>query len=338
MPNSKSCVVGFDAFIDYITKPIAGRENNEPRYFRDSGEYADFLRDRKDKSFSVELETPETRIGGNNPNMSRILSGCGARVVSFGAYGREAIEPVFLPLAEQCRLVSFGNPGKCTSYEFAVNKMMNFYNMEKRDYTWENLLKFISAEEIASVMENADIIIFVNLSEQPAVLDIMEMMLKTIFPRFTERKLFFADFSDCTHLSHNELSRSFGFLRALKSFGALTVSVNENEYRVLSRHAGIVAPGLASFRRALEADRLILRTLETFYCSSESGETQVPNEVVSEPRYLTGAGDAQNAGFCLGMLEDMPVREMLLTGVRAGNLYIKTGEVNPDKLFGGASK
>ena len=345
MPGTKSCVVGFDAFIDYITRPIADRENNEPKYFHDSGEYADFLRDRKDKSFSVELETPQIRIGGNNPNMSRILSGCGADVVSFGAYGKTAIDPVFLPLAERCRLVSFANPGKCTSYEFTVNKMMNFYNMDRRDYTWENLMKFISPEEIGSIMNRADIIIFVNPSEQPAVLDIMEMLLKTIFPRFTGRKLFFMDFSDCSHLSHNELSRSFGFLRALKSFGALTVSVNENEYRILSRHAGIPAPdgetcgaGLASFRKALEADRLVLRTLKTFYCSSSSGQTEVPNEIVDDPSYLTGAGDAQNAGFCLGMLEDVSEKEMLLTGVRAGNLYIKTGEVNPEMLFKGVSK
>ena len=342
--KQKCCFIGFDAFIDYITRPIADKGNSTPKYFHDVEEYAAFLCKRNDKSFSIELEIPEIRIGGNNPNMSSILSRCGVDVVSFGAYGKTVIDPVFLPLAEQCRLVSFANPGKCTAYEFTVNKMMNFYNMDKRDFTWENLLKFISLEEIISLLDRTDMIIFVNLGEQPAVLNIMEMFLKMIFPRFTGRKLFFVDFSDCRHMSSAELSRSLDFIRGLKPFGTLTLSVNENEYHHLSSHAGIPShkdksrrAELRSFREALGIDQVILRTLDTFYYSSSSAETQVPNEVVEDPRFLTGAGDAQNAGFCLGMLAGMSVKEIVLTGVRAGNDYIRTGEVNPEFIFKGVS-
>ena len=343
-PKQKHCFVGFDAFIDYITKPIMGKGDGAPRYFNDLGEYAAFLRDRNDKSFSVELEIPEIRMGGNNPNMSGILSSCGVDVVSFGAYGKTVLDPVFLPLAEQCRLVSFANPGKCTAYEFTVNKLMSFYNMDERDFTWENLLSFISFEEIALLLDQTDMIIFVNLGEQPAVLNIMEMFLKTIFPRFTERKFFFMDFSDCSHMSNAELSRSFDFIRGLEPFGTLTLSVNENEYHHLSRHAGFSSPkdefcgtDLACFRKTLGACQVILRTLNTFYFSSPSAEIRVSNMIVDDPRFLTGAGDAQNAGFCLGMLANMPVEEMLLTGVRAGNHYIRTGEVNPEYIFEGVS-
>lgn len=343
--KQKRCFVGFDAFIDFITRPIICKENGVPRYFHDLNKYATFLLDMNDKSFSIELEIPRIKMGGNNPNMSGILSNCGVDVVSFGAYGKTSLDPVFLPLAKQCRLVSFANPGKCTAYEFNVNKIMNFYNMDKRDFTWENLLAFISADEIIDLLNPADIIIFVNLAEQPAVLNIMEMFLKIIFPHFTERKHFFMDFSDCSHMTSVELKRSFDFIRNLESFGTLTLSVNENEYRQLSGHAGFLSEKnnscdekLASFREAIGASQVILRTLETFYFSSSSLETQVPNKIVEDPQFLTGAGDAQNAGFCLGILAGMPIEEMLLTGVYAGNNFINIGEVKPEFISIGGAK
>jgi hypothetical protein len=344
--KQKRCFVGFDAFIDYITKPIAGKEGGpkggSKRYFHDLGEYAAYLSGRNDKSFSVELEVPDVKMGGNNPNISNILSRCGVDVVSFGAYGAPVMDPIFLPLAEKCRLVSFANPGLCTAYEFTISKMMNFYNMDSRDFTWENLLKYISLEEIISLLKPADMILFVNLGEQPAVLNIMEMFLKHVFPRFTERKHFFLDFSDCGHMGEGELARSFDFLKNVKTFGDVVLSVNENEFRLLSRCSGGGAngetgeyggAGLKAFRETLGVDAVLLRTLRTFYFSSvEKGAFQVPNDIVENPRFLTGAGDAQNAGFCLGLLAGQPVEKALLTAVRAGNLYIRDGTVDPNFL------
>ncbi|GHU75845.1 hypothetical protein FACS189461_2690 [Spirochaetia bacterium] len=338
----KRCFVGFDAFIDYITRPIAGKEGGVKRHFHDLEEYAAFLSQRNDKSFSVELEVPGVKMGGNNPNISGILSRCGVDVVSFGAYGVPVMDPIFLPLAEKCRLVSFANPGKCTAYEFAVSKMMNFYNMDSRDFTWENLLRCISPEEIVSLLMPADMILFVNLGEQPAVLNIMEMFLTHVFPRFTGRKRFFLDFSDCSHMGKDELARSLDFLKNLKPFGDVILSANENEFRILSGRGDTgeyTGAALKTFREALGVDAVLLRTLRTFYFSiTEStkitegeGEVfQVPNDIVENPRFLTGAGDAQNAGFCLGLLAGQPVEKALLAAVRAGNLYIRTGEVDPN--------
>jgi len=170
------------------------------------------------------------------------------------------------------------------------------------------------------------------------------MLLKTIFPRFTGQKLFFMDFSDCSHMTDDELARGFKFIRALEPFGTLTLSVNENEYHHLSHRIGFPShkgdpstSDITSFRQIIGASQVILRTLNTFYFSSSSMEVLVPNEFVEEPHFLTGAGDAQNAGFCLGILAGMPIREMLLTGVRTGNLYIRTGEVNSEFIFEGVS-
>jgi hypothetical protein len=339
--KQKRCFVGFDAFIDYITRPIAGREGGKPRYFHDPDEYSAFLNCQTNKSFSVELEIPDVKIGGNNPNMSDIISSFGVDVVSFGAYGKPALDPVFLPLSGRCRLVSFANPGKCTAYEFSVSKMMNFYNMDPRDFTYENLLRYVSEEALFEILEHMDMIIFVNLGEQPAVLNIMEMILRRIFPKFREPKLFFVDFSDCSHMSAGELTRGLDLLKNLKAFGDVYLSVNEHEFRILSRHAGnpdggeAGAEALRAFRKAAGADTVILRTLGHFYFSSPGESLQVDNRIVEEPRCLTGAGDAQNAGICLGLLAGLSMEEVLMAGVRTGNCYIRTGAVDPRFLCEG---
>jgi hypothetical protein len=347
-PQGKKCFIGFDAFIDYITRPVAGCDGGENRYFHSLEEYARFLAGQGKKSFSIELETPKVKIGGNNPIMSDILSRFGLEVVSFGAYGKPLLDPVFLPLSQRCKVVSFANPGKCTAYEFTVSKMMNYYNMDPRDFTYENLLNYLSEDEIIAIMEPQDLIVFVNLGEQPAALNIMEVFLTRIFPRFEGKKQFFLDFSDCSHMPDGELARSLKFLKNLRVFGNVALSVNENEYRFLSGRMGIAPQSgdslngeaekgsLERFRETAGADQVMLRTLETFYYSSHAEKAQVPNAVVDGPRFLTGAGDAQNAGFCLGLLAGMSPEEMLLTAVRAGNRYIRTGSVDPNTFFEGA--
>jgi hypothetical protein len=331
----KRCFVGFDAFIDYITKPIAGRDDGKVRYFRDLGEYANFLAGQGDKSFSVELEIPRMKIGGNNPIFSDIMSRFGVQVVSAGAYGKPSLDPVFSSLASQCRLISFANPGKCTALEFPINKVMNYYNMDAADFTYANLLRFIGEDDLIDLIDGMDMVVLVNLGEQPAVLNIIEALIENVFPKSGGPKNFFVDLSDCSRMSPAELDRVTGILKNLGSLGRVILSTNENEFAQLT---GTIAHGAAQTvplsavrgcREALSVDTLILRTLHTFYGVSAREECTVANIVVADPFCLTGAGDAQNAGICLGLLEGLSLEESLLAGVQTGNCFIRTGTAGP---------
>jgi sugar/nucleoside kinase (ribokinase family) len=137
-------------------------------------------------------------------------------------------------------------------------------------------------------------------------------------------------------MSKEELSRGINLLKNLRAFGEVILSANENEFHILAAHTG-VDPGRAgncqsalnTFRNAAAIDQVILRTLPAFYFSSSWGELCVENQYVEDPQYLTGAGDAQNGGICLGLLAGLPVEEALMAGVWAGNCYIRTGTVEP---------
>jgi hypothetical protein len=186
--RQKNCFLGFDAFIDYITKPIATGKGEAARYFGNIEEYAEFLQEHKNKSFSIELEPPRVKIGGNNPIMSRILSRCGVQVVTAGPYGIPRPNPLFQPIFEQCKVISFSDPGICTAYEFSINKIMNYYNMNAGDFSYEHLLKYVSEEELVSIFDMMDLVVFVNIGEQPAVLNILEAIEERVLPKLYGQK------------------------------------------------------------------------------------------------------------------------------------------------------
>jgi hypothetical protein len=332
--RQKKCFIGFDAFIDYITKPIIAGKGESTRHFGSIDEYVKFLQRHKNESFSIELEPPRVKIGGNNPIMSEIISRHGVQVVTAGPYGIPKPNPLFQPILEQCKVISFSDPGACTAYEFSVNKIMNYYNMNIDDFSYEHLLKYVSEEELISIFDKMDLIVFVNISEQPAVLNILEAIEERVLPRLHRKKTFFIDFADCTHMTITELQRGISFLGRLGQFGTTVLSVNENEFQVFWRHIKNLSflkyklpDSLQHCRELLSVDSLILRTLHFFFCSSEGEELSVNNSVVENPVYITGVGDAQNAGICLGILEGYSMKDALETGVRAGNVYLNTGIV-----------
>ncbi|GHV02969.1 hypothetical protein FACS189485_04870 [Spirochaetia bacterium] len=333
--KQKRCFIGFDAFVDHITKPIAEKDDKTNQHFKSLEEYAHYLLDRKESSFSLEMEIPETKIGGNNPIISDILSGFGVQVITAGAYGKPDIDPLFVPLSKKTRLISFSNPGKCTSFEFTYNKLMSYYNMDPKDFTYDNLINYLPEDELVDIMDNTDIIIFVNVCEQLAVMNILEAIADRVLPKSTGTRRFFIDLSNCGQLSYNELQRVVEFLKKLGNFGKVILSTNENEFQTLFNFYGKntynksnLKDAVRFVRKELGIDTLILRTLEWFYCNSPGIEQQAENIIVENPRYLTGVGDAQNSGICLGLLLSLPVNEVLYAGVRAGNCYLQNGEVS----------
>jgi sugar/nucleoside kinase (ribokinase family) len=86
---------------------------------------------------------------------------------------------------------------------------------------------------------------------------------------------------------------------------------------------------LSLFRKKLPIRSIVLRTLRHFYYSSEEEEITVDNNIVESPLCITGAGDAQNAGICLGILGGLSMHKALEAGVWSGNSYIRTGTVEP---------
>jgi hypothetical protein len=56
---------------------------------------------------------------------------------------------------------------------------------------------------------------------------------------------------------------------------------------------------------------------------------EVQGRLVTSPKVLTGGGDNLNAGYCLGLLGQLPFEQCVLLGIAASGSYIENGE-SPD--------
>jgi hypothetical protein len=332
--KGKSCFIGFDAFIDYITKPVLDKSNGNKTFFKTVDEFAGYLLSKKGLSFSIELETPKKKLGGNNPITCDIISSFGVKVTSAGPYGVPSPDPMFQELGKKCELISFSDPGVSHCYEFTRNKMLNYYNMNANDFTYQNFLRYTSEQKLIDLFNKINMALFLNISEQPAILDILKGLTENILPAVKNKKTFFLDLADCSCLQKNELENVIAFIKKLQNFGETILSANENEFKTLFRsvygtddRSPDFSKTLELCRTALSLDTIIVRTLPVFFYRNATETITVDNRLVETPVFITGAGDAQNAGICLGLLSGFTAEDCLKTGVETGNAYMKKGFV-----------
>ncbi len=326
-----SCVIGFDAFIDTLTRPLFRREGKTTEYFENLPALATYLLQKQNHSVAIELDMICQKAGGNNPIISSALCQAGLKVTSIGPFGSPQIEPEFAELHQNCQLYSLGEPGRCLAYEFSVSKLMNFINMNQDCFQFDKLLQAVGSErKLADIFQQAKLWVFVNMSEQPAVIQLWQELREHYLPLAVsayDKELFF-DLSDCDRLSISTLEYALSVMKDFAQRTTVSLSLNENEFSSLCRLYSIASTtddALAKLREVLAIQRIILRKLDYFFAIDSLGEYRIPNIVEANPKILTGAGDSQNAGICLGILAGLSLPEALTLGVQLGNYYIRQG-------------
>lgn len=335
-----SCVIGFDAFIDHITKPIRKRNADNLTYFETLNEYSRFLLSKGEMSGAIELDEVVRKYGGNNPIMSYALGKSGVAVHSIGAYGELAVNPEFSEIQKFCTLYPFTMPGECWSYEFASSKLMNYINMNEEDFSYESIVKCTGNENLINIIENSQLVVLVNYSEQTKVIDIWNGIIENTLPNIKKSKNFFFDLSDCTRISKTYIHECHLTMLKFKKFGKVYLSLNQNEFLKLTSifiddeikintetKTDEISKYVDRLKNKLDLDCLILRTLDNFYTSNENGVDVVENIFVPIPKCLTGAGDNQNAGICIGIMCGLNIQDSLKVGALYGNFYIKNGRM-----------
>lgn len=330
------CIVGFDAFIDHITKYIRERDAETVTYFETLKEYAEFMINKGEMSGSIEMIELSKKLGGNNPILSYGLGKTGAKVISIGAYGEDKIHPIFTDIQKYCSLYTFTAPGECWSTEFTNNKIMNYINMDGEDFTYQKITESIGENTFIDMVEQAGLIVLVNYSEQTKVLDIWKGLLEKALIRAAAPRKFFFDLSDCTKLTDTSIYECLDTISKFRNYGKVFLSLNENEFSKLcalyisfevncKTNKDVLNEYLIKLKQCISVDYIILRTLTVFYAVGDSDVEAVPNLIEENPLYLTGAGDNQNAGICMGLMSELSISDSLVLGVLYGNYYIRNG-------------
>lgn len=326
-------LVGFDGFVDSILKPIKVKNQTYYQPFKTIEEFSDYLKEKKGKSCSIEMELQDEKIGGNMPIVSNALGCLGCSPICIGAFGLPNIHHVFKNISDKCKLISVSNPGYCNALEFEDGKLMLAVNTDIDDLDYTKIVMHIGEETLVQYFDECDAVALLNWGEVIKSNSIWENILHRIVPKcsFDKRKIMFIDFSDFSKRSNDDIYKMLEILNEFSKFFDITVSLNENELDLFWKFIGF-----SDYNNSLEEKALILKKkipcknfvihLLEKACYFEDGVfCEIEKEVVKNPKVITGGGDNFNAGLLFGLLSEMSLKDAVNFGNKLSCLYVKNG-------------
>ena len=334
-------VIGFDGFVDSIIKVVDKRHDPE-RYdpIATIDQLGRKIAAAAGHSSNYELVTTLEKLGGNGPIMADAMAALGTPVTYIGALGYPTLHPVFEPLQERARVISFCEPGFTDALEFEDGKLMLGKHGSLREVNAERLREVVGDDRLNKVLGSARMLGMVNWTMLTRMGEIWAHLIEDVLPRLDEpasgRRWVFIDLADPEKRNTEDIEAAlrmcgrfqeradvicgFNLKEAVQVAGVLGVETgDETEAAIetmargirekLGVHTVVVHPraGAAAAAKTPEG--------------TESGCFHGP--LVRSPRLSTGAGDNFNAGFCLGRLAELPIDQSLCAGTAVSGFYVR---------------
>lgn len=323
--TASKVVLGFDAFVDVITRPIAeGSACQISRYFETMEEFGRYIVDRSGTNGSVELAEQSVKLGGNTPNLAYALGRLGARIHCLAPFGQPDINPVFQPLLQYGTLFSTGEPGISYALEFSNGKLFLALNRSVNQLSWPQIVDALPLERLRELTESARVICFLNWSEVPGSTSIIRELTANVLKGLPGTRPFLIDLSDCSRRSTQDLNEILDLIAHLPPSVQPVLSMNQNEANMVCR-----ALSISKEIPEKECGRLLLDALNLHWVVihnrlrsvlvSRKGFASYETRMTCEPQLLTGAGDNFNAGLCAGLIMELDLVDCLhLAGLSSG--------------------
>jgi hypothetical protein len=331
--SSLPAMVGYDGFVDEIIAVVDKRLDFERHTTIDTIEvFADKVRAASGRSSNFELVVKAVKLGGNGPIMANALGAAGLPITYIGNLGYPTLHPVFEELAERSTMYSIAEPGHTDALEFSDGKLMMGKLATLKDVNWANLKERIGLDRIVEAFENARLISAVNWTMVPAMEGIWEGLIGEVLPKLSQQKrIYFFDLADPEKRTSEDKRRVLGFIKQFMPFGEVVLGLNLKEAIQVAEVLDL--PEVREMEIELDAGRIreavgisgVVIHPRSGAAADIRGECATfLGPMVQEPMISTGGGDHFNAGFCLGLLLDMPVAESLCLGTATSGYYVRT--------------
>jgi hypothetical protein len=253
-------LVGFDGFVDSITRLVDVRSSMEPSAYRaitSIRALAERIGAAAGLSTNIERVTVEDRFGGNGPLMAGALARLGAPVAFVGAIGEVggasssagggAIHPQFAEFASRCaEVVAVGPPSHTVCLEFDDGKVMLNETGAVQAVTWARVVEVVGRARLEAMVARARLLGIVNWSLMGGVPGIWEGLAREVLPRVGgiagadgARRLF-VDLSDPAKRTDADVGAMLGHLRMLEGAGLrVMLGLNMAEASRIARVAGV---------------------------------------------------------------------------------------------------
>ena len=343
-PVSKKAFVGFDGFVDFIKKAVKQRRAGEITYYETLTDFSDRIRAATGKSGQVELITKKVKLGGNAPILANALGKLGVTSYCAGSMGYPKLHTVFSSMNERCRIISLQDPGESHAIEFSDGKLILSELSVFHGFNWNYINNSPEIHQIRRSLVECSLIAFVDWANLSLASNIWDGILHDIIkPSGKKNFQFFFDLCDPSKKTVQQIDEVLDLISSFSHFGKVTLGLNENETikiwcaihgvdvnnpKEKSKVPSLREAGDGVFK-AMSIDCLLVHPVDRAIAFRKKEVLEFPGRLVPSPKVLTGGGDNLNAGYCLGVLYDLPVDQCVLLGMAASGAYIQNGE-SPD--------
>jgi hypothetical protein len=355
-------LVGFDGYVDKIQKVVRSKSGTTSIYYDTITQIADHVATLAGVSGQIEIRNLELKLGGNAPIMANSLGALCIKNTCIGTMGYPDLNNVFEEMNANCEIISIAEPAQTNALEFNDGKIIFSEVSTFEQLTWTYVSAVAGIDNLTRWIYESQLIAFVDWANLNHCTDIWHGILEDIIvnlnpdPSEKERnafyfssknltkgdsngmrhKNFFFDLCDPSKRSKEEILVALSVINRYKPYGRTTLGMNENEARKVyialdgqnSESSDLQTITAYIFSKISVHQVLVHPTDRSIICN-KNGVFEVKGRLVPEPRILTGGGDNLNAGFCLGLLMDLPIQQTMLLGMANSGAYITNG-VSPE--------
>lgn len=334
--SDKTITMGFDAFVDSIVKVIKHKDHRRATtYFESIGDFGDYIVEKGQKNFSLEMEELTTKLGGNMPIMANAFSRLGPSVACIGPLGYPAIHSVFRQMPPNCHLHSFGNPGMCTAMEFKRGKIMLAEMESLNRITWAFIKETIGIATFRELFTKSDLIALLNWSELDNSTDIWKGLLQDVLPGSTsgKRPVGFFDLSDCSKRPDERIEEAMQLIKDFSAYWDVVLSLNLNEATIV--HSVLTQRKLGEEHaedmceeifEKMNINTVVIHYAKQSVARNSEGLHKRKSFFIKEPVISVGSGDNFNTGFCMGRLLGFDIGTSLVLGHATSSLYMQSAQ------------
>ena len=353
---SLQTLVGFDGFVDSITRLVRLRTSMAPDAYEPLATIAEFgerVSAASGLSTNIERVTLEDRFGGNGPLFAGALARLGAPVTFIGAVASlddpSSVHSAFSAFASRCqRIIPIASPSHTLCLEFDDGKVMLNDTRQVQHVTWKRILEVVGLESFRELFAASSLVSIVNwslLGGVPAIWqgllrDVLPFVSSTSYVNQSRPRILFVDLSDPAKRIDADIREMLTLLRELQTAGLRVIlGLNHSEATRIATVAGVATPdaighGLESvmrcaidLQRALNVYEVVIHPREGAASANAQGEHDwIDGPMVRMPKLSTGAGDHFNAGYCFARALNLNLSHALAIGVATSGAYVRDAE------------
>lgn len=350
---SLHALIGFDGYIDELMKVVESQDSaGNLSYFQDISGFSRRIAAAAGRSADLEVVTSTVKLGGNAPIMANALAGMGVSTVCIGAMGYPEIRAEFAEMSDNCRNISLCQPAYTNALEFNDGKLM-FANLKALEHlTWERVIDRIGRNDLTGLFRKSKLIALVNWSGVPGADRIWRGIYQEILPELDDegpvgqkdscgnrpgaeswepcdRRQVFFDLADPSKRTKEDIQSVLSLIRSYEDYCDVILGLNENEALCLAASIGRDCADPEEAGRylydLLGISAIVIHPIDRCIAVTADGLVAEQGRVVESPRISTGGGDNFNAGFCLGQLLGLGLREAMLLGMAVSGFYVENG-------------